>query len=314
MIDYRWEKKGLIYVPNGKEIFRTHTTRSIPYKIDEKTLRLYFASRDFDDRPIPNYIDVDIENPNKILFINDKPLLKLGNPGYFDDSGITPTCILPHNDEILLYYAGWKRRRIYVTIEASIGLCRLSHSGKILNRVFDGPILSQDKNHPLFATGAFVLYDDKKFKMWYNSGTEWRICNENPEMIYNVHYAESKNGIDWVSRAKPVVDYKYDGEVISTPWVIKHNSKYYMWYSIRGSRNKVEKKYEIGYAESSDGIKWVRMDEQVGISKSRSGWDSEMICYPSFFPYKNKIYMFYSGNNVGKGGLGYAVIDKKGFI
>lgn len=309
MTNYNWEKKGLIYVPDGKGFLKTHVTRSIPRKINQKVLRIYFSSREVDDRPLPTYIDVDINNPKKILHVNKKPLLNFGKPGTFDDSGITLTCILSHNEEILAYYAGWKRRRVNVTIEASIGLCRFNHSGKVLYRVFEGPILAQDKNHPLFVGSPFVLYDDKKFKMWYNSGTDWRIRAGNPEMLYRVYYAESKNGIDWVPRAKPVIDYKYDGEVISTPWVIKHDSKYYMWYSTRGSRNKIAKRYVIGYAESSNGIDWVRKDRLVGISKSRSGWDSEMVCYPSFFPYKNKIYMFYSGNNVGKGGLGYAVMD-----
>jgi hypothetical protein len=51
------------------------------------------------------------------------------------------------------------------------------------------------------------------------------------------------------------------------------------------------------------------MDEQASISASSAGWDSEMVCYPSFYPYKDRIYMFYSGNGVGRGGIGYAVAD-----
>jgi hypothetical protein len=309
MKEITWEKRGCIYIPSGEGFFKTHATRSIPWQVNSDVLRLYFSSRDSDDRPLPTYIDVDIHNPSRVLFINDKPLLELGRPGTFDDSGITPTCILDHKNGPLLYYVGWKRRRVNVTIEPSIGLARFDQSGEILERVFEGPILAQDINHPILVAAPFVLHDDGKLKMWYCSGTEWKICEGGPEMIYRVCYAESEDGFHWTPRTKPVIDYKYDGEVISAPWVIKHKSNYYMWYSTRGSSSREAKRYVIGYAESPDGIEWMRMDEKAGICRSDSGWDSEMICYPSFFSVGSKTYMFYSGNNVGKGGLGYAVTE-----
>lgn len=308
---YHWQKIGLIYKPSGRGVIKTHVTRSIPYRLSLNSLRLYFSSRDSDDRPLPSFIDIDINNPKRVLRVNKTPLLNFGRIGAFDDSGITPTCILDYRGEMLLYYVGWKRRKFNVTIEASIGLARFNRAKDCLERVFEGPILAQDKNHPLFVAAPFVLRDAGKFKMWYCSGTDWRrLANaKDPEMIYNIHYAESKNGIDWVPRAEPVIDYKFDGEIISAPWVIKDKAKYYMWYSTRGSKNKLTKRFTIGYAESDDGIKWKRLDDQVGISRSKSGWDSEMICYPAFYPYKDKMYMFYSGNDVGRGGVGYAVME-----
>jgi len=309
MRQYSWEKKGLIYVPDGIGYFKSHAARSIPYQLNDDIIRLFLTSRDDDDRLLPSYIDLDIRDPKHVLHINDKPLLGFGRMGTFDDSGITPGSIIHKNHEVLIYYTGWKRRRINVTFELSIGLCRLDSDGFTFIRLWDGPILAQDINHPILTAGPFVIYDNHIFKMWYCSGTEWRTCEGNPEPIYHVRYAESENGVDWIPINKPVIDYKYDGEVISAPWVIKHKSLYYMWYSTRGSATKINKQYVIGYAESCDGINWTRADESVGISRSEYGWDSEMICYPSFFPYKDKIYMFYSGNNVGRGGVGYAVMD-----
>jgi hypothetical protein len=32
-----------------------------------------------------------------------------------------------------------------------------------------------------------------------------------------------------------------------------------------------------------------------------------MICYPAVYEHESSTYMFYSGNGVGRGGLGYAV-------
>jgi hypothetical protein len=304
-----WKKQGLLYVPKGDGFFKTHAARPIPYQIDDKVLRIYFSSRDSDDRMLPTYMDVDIKNPSKILHINEQPLLNLGRIGTFDDSGVTLGCILNYKNEIFAYYTGWKRRRINVTFEMSIGLCKIKHPDMVFERVFEGPILAQDKNHPFLVAGPFVIYEKTKFKMWYCSGTGWRITDGNPEPIYPVYYAESKDGIDWSNFKGPVINPNFDGEVISAPWVMKVKSRYHMWYSTRGSNTKEAKNYIIGYAESEDGITWKRMDDQVGIKRSDSGWDSEMICYPALFPYRDVIYMFYSGNGVGKGGLGYAISE-----
>lgn len=209
-----------------------------------------------------------------------------------------------------MYYAGWKRRRYGgVSIEASIGLALVEKHGNSLKRAYEGPILGQDINHPIMTAAPYVIFDEGRYKMWYCSGSEWRIANGNPEPIYTIYYAESSNGINWVPHKEPVIEYDYDGEVISAPWVLKSNGIYHMWYSKRGYETKTKKNFAIGYATSHDGIRWNRLDNQAGIYPSESGWDGEMVCYPSFYAHNEKIYMFYSGNDVGKGGFGYAVAE-----
>ena len=121
-----------------------------------------------------------------------------------------------------------------------------------------------------------------------------------------MHYAESADGVEWKPRGR-AIDYQFDGEVVSAPWVIKSRGKYLMWYSTRGHESQAAKNYAIGFAESADGVIWIRHDDQVGISPSVSGWDSEMICYPTFYTHQDKVYMVYSGNGVGRAGIGYAI-------
>ena len=85
-----------------------------------------------------------------------------------------------------------------------------------------------------------------------------------------------------------------------------------MWYSYRAIedyRTNTANSYRIGYAESNDGISWVRKDDEVGIDISESGWDSEMIEYPMVFNYRGEKYMFYNGNGFGKNGFGYAIYE-----
>ncbi len=303
----QWQKKGLIYCPNGEGFFKTHATRAIPYRLDSERMRLFFSSRDADDRMLPTFIDVRADNPSEILQTCDHPLLELGRPGTFDDSGLTLGCAVDFDDHVILYYTGWKRRRV-VSFELLIGMIRWDRKTDTFTRCFEGPIIGQDRNHPLQVAGPFVIFDEGRYKMWYCSGTDWRFPDGRPEPLYTVHYAESPDGISWNPQGR-VIDYKFDGEVVSAPWVLKADNKYLMWYSSRGDSSNATKDYTIGYAESADGRHWERLDEQVGISRSETGWDSEMICYPSFYTQGDVTYMIYSGNNVGRGGIGYAVAE-----
>jgi hypothetical protein len=303
-----WKKRGLIYVPDGSGYFKTHAARPVPYRLNDRTLRLFYSSRDADDRMLPTYVDVDIRNPSQIAAVPDQPLTGLGDPGCFDDSGVTLGSAIDVGDEVRFYYTGWKRRRV-VSFELAIGILVWDKTAPVLHRRFQGPILAQDINHPLLVAGPFVLFDDGRFKMWYCSGTAWRFPNNNPEPIYTVFYAESDDGISWRPHGAPVIPYKFDGEVISAPWIVKDRDKYRMWYSRRGHETEIAKRYVAGFAESADGVQWKRLDEQTGIAPSETGWDSEMLCYPALFPFEESIYMFYSGNRVGRGGLGYAIAD-----
>jgi hypothetical protein len=217
--------------------------------------------------------------------------------------------ILRHGGEDRLYYVGWKRRRWGVTIECSIGLAILRDDSDSLTRAFEGPILGQDIEHPILTAAPFVVFENGRYKMWYCSGDEWRQAGGQGEPIYTVHYAESPDGIRWQRKAGPVIPYQYDGEVISAPWVVRAGGQYHMWYSTRGFGTREAKNYVIGYAHSDDGMTWARRDELAGIGRSESGWDSEMVCYPALHRHGERVYMFYSGNGVGRGGIGYAIAE-----
>jgi len=83
-----------------------------------------------------------------------------------------------------------------------------------------------------------------------------------------------------------------------------------MWYCYRGSigyREDPSESYRIGYAESSDGVGWQRHDEAAGIERSESGWDSEMLAYPSIYDHRGSRHLLYNGNGFGVSGIGHAV-------
>jgi hypothetical protein len=150
--------------------------------------------------------------------------------------------------------------------------------------------------------------------MWYGSCTRWEISGDKVDPFYNIKYAESKNGIHWKREGFVCIDYKEADEAIGHPCVFKDDGIYKMFYSYRkGSnfRSDRTRSYRIGYAESKDGVRWTRMDDNAGIDVSGEGWDSEMIAYACVYRYKSRAYMVYNGNGFGKSGFGYAVLEGK---
>ena len=303
---YTWEKRGLIFAPSGDGFFKSHAARPVPFPLRDGVIRLFFSSRDHDDRMLPTFVDVDAKEPSRILAAADGPMIGLGAPGTFDDSGMTLGSAVRVGAEVYLYYTGWKRRRV-VSFELSIGVLRWDGRSDRIERMFAGPILAQDRTHPFLVAGPFVMRDGGQFRMWYCSGTGWAFPEGNPEPLYTVAYATSPDGLTWTPQAQRVIDYAYDGEVVSAPWVAATSGGFRMWYCKRGHVDRAAKNYTVGYAESPDGVAWTRRDDLAGIARSETGWDSEMICYPAVYEHGSSTYMFYSGNGVGRGGLGYAV-------
>lgn len=308
----KWEKRGLIYnTKANREWNQSHAQVPTVLKVNQEIIRIYFCSRDTNNRSYTTFIDVDANNLQNILYEHDKPILELGEIGTFDDSGIMPTWIEKFNKVVYLYYIGWNvgntsRYRV------AHGLAISEDNGITFKRYSKGPMMDRNYIDPISVSNHSIIREDDKWKMWYMSYCKWEIINGISEPFYNIKYAESKDGINWDRKGVICIDFKDEVEAgIARPSVIKENGIYKMWYSYRTAINyRKDKKgsYRIGYAESSDGINWIRMDDKAGINLSKKNWDSEMIEYPFILKIKGKLVMFYNGNGFGKSGFGYAVL------
>jgi len=308
----KWIKKGVIFTvgKNTKHDWMlTHAQIPVVDILDNDKLRIYFGTRDSNNRTSTTYIEVEADNPSNILYIHDKPVLSPGMLGTFDDCGAMPSCIVHHNGKAYQYYIGWNVSTT-VRYRNSIGLAVSHDKGKTFSRVFEGPVMDRTNIEPFFVVTPYIIIEDGIWKMWYCGCTSWHIINGMTEPQYQIKYAESKDGVHWVRNNIACIEYKFDGESNARPCVLKKNGLYRMWYCFRGIagyRLDKEQSYRIGYAESNDGIKWIRKDEEVGIDRSEEGWDSEMMAYPYVYEYKGFKYMLYNGNGFGKSGFGYAV-------
>jgi hypothetical protein len=306
----RWVKHGIVFAPKGQDFWnKTHASVPTVDIVSDEVWRIYFASRDEQNRSLTSFIEVEAGNPQKIRYEHPAPILPLGKLGSFDDCGVMPSWIVNVGPKKYLYYAGWAVRNT-VPFHNGIGLAITCDGGKTFERFSDGPLFGSNYLEPYFATNPCVLVEGDLWRCWYLSCIKWEIIEGRPEAFYHIKYAESRNGVDWQRNGQIAIDHKTETESgISRPSVLKEDGRFKMWYSYRdafGYRTDKKTSYRIGYAESSDGIKWTRMDSLVGIDVSVSGWDSQMIEYPHVIVHGRQKYMFYNGNGFGASGFGFA--------
>lgn len=305
---------GLIFRPdNNYEWMATHANLPVPDKVSDNVLRIYFSTRSKQIKSVTTFIDVEADNPSNIIHVHDRPVLAAGKLGTFDDGGVGPFCILNHDHKKYLYYGGWNAG-VTVSYRNAIGLAVSEDNGLTFRRVCEGPVVDRNQLEPYFTGAAEVMLDEGKWKMWYTSATGWQVVNGKTEPRYQIKYGESEDGINWTRKNTTCIEYKMEGEANVRPCVIKEDGLYKMWYCYRGSiefRTDKQQSYRLGYAESVDGLRWLRKDQEVGIDRSEEGWDSVMMCYPYVYRHKDRKYLFYNGNGFGESGVGYAVLEEE---
>lgn len=302
----KWHKQGLIYAPSGDLWWaKSHAYLPTAEVLGGDCIRVFFTSLDENKFGRIGYVNLNIDNPTQVLSLSQEPVLDLGKLGTFDDSGVSPSCIIDFEQGKYLYYVGWQRaERVPYMLFAGVAIS--NDSGCSFQRYSSVPILERTASEPFIRSANTIIKDKGLFKMWYVSALYWVQVDGRLLPSYVLRYAESEEGISWNAYDQICINFENEDEFgFGRPWVVKDGHTYKMWYSIR-SRSRP---YRIGYAESKDGLNWVRKDNETGIEASAQGWDSEMICFPCVIDAKGKRYMFYNGNRHGATGFGYAILE-----
>lgn len=308
----KWTKLGHIYKPSGDLSWsRSHAQVPVldPWYSNE-VWKVHFSTRDEKGRSLPSWVEIDKKSLT-VIRQAEFPSLELGALGTFDDCGVMPSWIVKHEDKHFMYYIGWNVRNT-IAYHNSIGLAVSHDGGESFQKYSEGPLWDRNHIEPHYSGTSCVLIDNNGvWRNWYLSCTEWRIIAGKSEPRYHIKYAESMDGINWQRKGVVAIDYKDSEEAgIVKASVIKENNRYKMWYSYRNFndyRTDINNSYRIGYAESSDGITWTRMDSSCVLAIGKEGeWDSLMQEYPHVFKENNETFMFYNGNGFGASGFGLA--------
>lgn len=300
----KWEKKGLIYCPNGEHEWEIDTFMT-PHamRIESGVIRIWGGVRDQNGVSRIKYIDVSEKNPSQVLYVSERPALDVGKPGCFDDNGVILGDIIPVGNQLYLYYVGFQHVQ-KVKFHAFSGLAISDDGGKTFERYSEIPVLDRSPQGRFGRCIHTVFRENGIFKCYYAVINDWKIINDIPYPIYNIWYTTSKDGIHFEREDTCLcVDVEGNEYRIGRPKVYRTENGYEMFYT----RDMVPKDYIVGYATSVDGKNWVRQDEKAGLLKSEIGWDSEMACYPVKVSLPEVEYLFYNGNGMGKTGVGYAI-------
>jgi predicted GH43/DUF377 family glycosyl hydrolase len=298
-----WEKQGLI--------FDNHHSQVPVVDVYDNFYRIYYSTR-IEGKSNPMFIDVDKNNPKLILKKSEKPMLNLGNPGSFDWAGIMPTEIITVGNKKFLYYIGWSLR-VDVPYHNNLGLAISEDNGNTWVKFSEGPVFSTSHKEPGYVGTANIIIEDGVWRMWYLSCLKWINSDHGIEPTYDIKYATSINGIDWVPTGITCIPLEGNEGGISSSRVIKNGDTYQMWYSIRNKldyRNNVNNSYRIKKSISKDGINWVKNNDIELDVSSKNDWENKMVCYPYIVDNGDELIMFYNGNNFGSTGIGYAIQRK----
>jgi predicted GH43/DUF377 family glycosyl hydrolase len=310
----KWNKREKIFDP--KMISSTTTHGQVPFGlvVDNK-LRVFFTSRPPKDisnnhKSYIHYIEYSLEYFPQILYIHKRPLLELGNPGTFDETGTMPCSVLRIENKLFMYYVGWSRAA-NVPYHCENGLAISTDNGNTFSKYSEGPIMGRSFENPYIIGCPRVYQFNGELHMWYLGGTGWIFDNNKYESVYNLKHAVSRDGLVWETQNHDVIEKKYEQECQTSVSVFEYNGLYHMYFTFRYAidfRNP-ERGYRIGYAYSKDLKEWTRSDDMGGIAPSPEGWDSEMICYPHVLKIDERLIMLYCGNQFGVNGFGYAELD-----
>lgn len=106
-----------------------------------------------------------------------------------------------------------------------------------------------------------VVKVGNEYKMWYTG-------HQGTDKTEKIGYAKSYDGISWLKYKSYILDVgtTWDSRSISHPYVIYEDNIYKMWYSGRDQASYSR----IGYAESLNGIDWIKIDgSQFGYQVSK---------------------------------------------
>ncbi|MFC7082334.1 hypothetical protein [Halorussus caseinilyticus] len=308
MSRHHYQKLGRIYAVDSQQSWKSaYAYVPTPYRVSEDRIRLYCAYRDEDDVGRVGFVDVDADEPTTVVDTATEPVLDTGDRNAFDHYGVSPASVVEIGDSLGLFYFGWDRpEEVRYTMFA--GLALSNDGGDSFQRYSDEPILPPIEGERYARSAPFVIRCNGKYHMYYVAGDEWIAVDGQKVPTYNLKYKQSSDGLYWDDGPGETV-LELDGEDeygFGRPFAIHEKGVVKLWYSVR-TRSKG---YRIGYAESTNGTDFVRMDEQVDIDVSPSGWDSEMVCFPGVIDAGDgHRYMFYNGNGYGKTGIGAARLE-----
>jgi hypothetical protein len=315
---FTWKKLGRVFVPQDvtDRPWLSEFAQAPATLLLDDVVRVYFSCRPRPDElgryvSYSAWVDLDRNDPFRIVDIADHPILELGELGTFDEFGIYPVSIIRDGAIVRAYYGGWTRCES-VPFDVAIGCATSTDGGRTFTKLGTGPVLGPALDEPFVISGPKIRRFGDLWYLFYIAGRKWKLVAGRPEPIYRIRMATSSDGTHWSRLGRDLIETRIEeDEAQASPDVFMAGGRFHMFFCYRRSTDYRGKAngYRIGYAWSADLIAWTRDDARAGIDVSDAGWDAEMVAYPHVFELDGATYMAYLGDEVGRYGFGLAALE-----
>jgi hypothetical protein len=296
--DSGWNDLGVVFHVRGQRPWMTSHGYVPTAYVRPDRIRVFAAFWDQDRIGRVGYVDLDRDDPTRVIGHSEAPVLGVGAPGTFDEHGTTPMSIVADGDTLRLYYAGWQRSAS-VRYFLFTGLAISHDGGETFVRVSDVPVLDRIAGHHLVRTG-FIARHGGVWKAWIAQSDGLIDVAGKPTPSYSLDYLESDDGVVWPAASTRCLDQGREGIFgygRSAIW--SDGEIYHAMLSVRRHDG-----YRIEYSDSPDGIRW-RAPEPDGFSLSpRQTRDHQTeTMFPSVARVDDNHYVFYNGDDFGRDGV-----------
>jgi hypothetical protein len=303
-----WRPLGRVFSPSGDAPWSvSHAANPTALARGGEQVRIFYSTRDAANRSSAAAIDIALDGDRfGVQGVPRGPLLTPGARGCFDADGVTVSSVIDHDGRLYAFYLGWTVLT-HVPFTNFIGLAVSDDGGESFQRHGSVPVVGRSAENPLTVGYPLVLRDGAAWRMWFGSHISWG--EQGLEMLHVIKEARSSDLVRWTPSGAVAVDVAGPSDpsefAISRPSVLREpDNSLSMWYARRRPH------YELGFARSSDGVRWERRDQDLRFVGKPEAWEDRERTYPFVFDHGGHRYMLYNGNGYGREGFGIAVLEK----
>jgi len=274
-----------------------------PMRHPDGHIRVFAGFRDPEGISRIGFVDVDAQDPTRVLRVSSKPALDIGRPGCFDDNGVIMGDVAWKGSNLYIFYVGFQRV-MKAKFLAFTGVAVSKNAGETFVRLSEAPILDRAPLQTTIGAVHTAWYEDGHWRLWFARGDGWEPIAGVAYPRYEICYIEGDDLLGLPRSGQLCIQPVHPEYRIGRPRVYRRDNQYVMYYT-KGTVDG--KTYFPGLAVSTDGLIWRRQDAEFELGLSASGWDSRHLCYPAWLTVDGFEYVFYNGNDMGKDGFGVAV-------
>ena len=138
-----WKKLGLVFSQDGNVEWRRHSALTpTPILLKPDVIRIYAGFRDDQGISRIGYVDVDSQDPTRVIGVSERPVLDRGRDGCFDDNGVIMGDVVRDGDRLRMYYVGFQLVK-HAKFLAFTGLAESTDGGETFQRVSEAPVLDR---------------------------------------------------------------------------------------------------------------------------------------------------------------------------